>query len=274
MYFRFTQIQSKRSLPWLSKDFSGKILYVMKKFILLIFTLFFAFSCAKEKTSLQEKLIKDALVVLIISETSKTLSNSCRDYSGKANKLYYTDYYEGKFKSDTTKYTNIIIGDSSMDYSARLSGYLSLSSQSVAVAGNTLCDMQEQLPVINSTSPTWIVIGTLGGNDVLKKIDNTNIIKTGKSLYSNIRAKFPSIKLAGIGIHPTRVDYANSNRTIVNDALKLDLDCYINPDEFFTIETDGKASTGDLLENDEIHYNTTVAFKIKSKMASQCNINL
>ena len=244
----------------------------MKKCVLIL--LIFILSCAKEKTSFKDRLIKDALIVIIVFEVSKTLSNSCRDYSGKANQLYYTDYYEGKFKADKTQYANIITGDSSMDYSTRLDGYITISSQSVAVAGNTLCDMQEQLPAINSTSPTWVIIGTLGGNDVLKKIDNANIIKTGKALFSNIRAKFPSTQIAGVGIHPTRVDYANSNRAIVNDSLKSELDCYINPDEFFTIEADGKASTSDLLENDEIHYNSTVAFQIKSKLASQCNINL
>lgn len=237
---------------------------------ILIFV--FTFSCAKqEKKLISDELVRNILVLIILNDA---LSDSCRDYSGGTNELFYTDYYEGSFKADTNEYTNIVIGNSSMDYSTRLTDYLSSDSQSVAVAGNTLCDMQEQLPAINSTSPDWVVIGTLGGNDVLKKISNGNIAKSGKALFSAIRLKFPSTKIAGIGIHPTRVDYANTNRTVVNDALKPELDCYINPDEFFTIEDDGKASTSNLLENDTIHYNSTVSYQIKDKLESQCGITL
>src|SRR5262245_25167143 len=127
------------------------------KILLLILMLLFACQ-TKPKDGRETAYLLSALAIVNYQ------NSNCRAWSGNPNQLYFDTSYSGKFIADTKQYTTIVIGDSTMDFSTRLSGYLSSTSQTVAVAGNTLCDMSEQLPSINTLNPSYILIATTGGN--------------------------------------------------------------------------------------------------------------
>ena len=161
-----------------------------------------------------------------------------------------------------------------MDFSTRLEGYLSTTSKSFAVSGNTLCDMKEQLSSVQTPNPSWVIVATLGGNDILRRYATSNVIHSGNKLIEDIKTKYPSASIAGIAVHPTRVNYANQNRTAVHTALQPLLDCYIEPDSLFTYDTDGLPKEENFFADDPIHYNSTIAFKIKDALQTTCGINL
>jgi hypothetical protein len=239
----------------------------------IIFILFLLFSCSNpDKEEQRNK--KFALLALLYSQRPMPITD-CRSWSGEQNQLYYSEQYSLKFANDYTQYKTIIIGDSTMDISTRFAGYLSGTSQSVAVSGNTLCDMREQLGVINTKNPEFILISSAGGNDLAKKTPPDKTIKSGELLLDSIKAKFPSAKITFVGVHPTFLDYANRNRGDTNKSIESMTaqreGCYINPDSAFTIDASGYPSQSEML--DSIHYNQTTAFKIRSKIIS-CGVPL
>lgn len=196
-------------------------------------------------------------------------AENCRTYSGEANPVFTGSYY-ANYITDQTQYNKIILGDSTMDIACKWTNYISTGTACFPVSGNTLCDMQEQLYALNSKNPSFVMVSTSGGNDLLRKISNENIIKSGKSLIDKVTEKFPNAIKLIILVHPTRVDYANTNRKITNAEIKSYAESkgwkVENPDSVFTIESDGKASQNDLI--DSIHPTQTTGFKIKNKIYS------
>jgi hypothetical protein len=194
---------------------------------------------------------------------------SCSDFYSPRNYNYPTTKYAGTFLFDTKQYKTIIIGDSTMDFIRKIEDYHSESTQNVAVAGNTLCDMIEQLPSINTYYPEAIVISTGGGNDAIRKISNKMIVQTGKELIKHLRKKFPKTKIVLAGIHPTSLDYVNSNRKEINQELKTSVDCYVDPDPIFNIDKNGFPERGALI--DEIHYSIEKSLSIKKEF-EKCGV--
>jgi hypothetical protein len=152
-----------------------------------------------------------------------------------------------------------------MDISGNVTGFILGNTQNRAVSGNTLCDMYEQSSSLSFT-PKTIVIASLGGNDLLRHINNDNIITTGKDLVTDLRRRYPSVFLIGIGVHPTKVDYANQNRSSINTALQPLLNCYVDPDPSFT--------SGDSDYTDSIHYSAQVSLRIREAIATNCGVQL
>ena len=226
----------------------------MYKFQRILIIVLLVVGCAKERRPYHEQLAGDIFIAALYSNTAYQYSN-CRQRSGEANQLYLASEYGPKFMSDIAQYKTVIVGDSTMDYSSRIPGWLG-QAQSVAVAGNTLCDMQEQLPAIHSINPEWIVIATGGGNDVLRKYDAT---LNGKELVENIRYKWSNTNIALVGIHETVVDYANIARIEVNKELSSIVDCYVEPVDVVLI--------------DAIHYDKETAEKIKRELNGRCGIS-
>ena len=198
-------------------------------------------------------------------------SQQCRNYYGTSNTLFFSDEYLNKYTLQTPLNLSII-GDSTMDISSRYSGWMSSSTVSFAVSGNTLCDMYEQNINLNKTYKN-VLIASNGGNDILRKIPNDIIIQTFKQLSENIRK---TGSLTVIGIHPVRVDYANKQREYINSQIKIIVEnikgCYIDPSSLFTLDSDGRTVQEQML--DSIHYNQTKSFEIKNLVKNNCNIQI
>ncbi len=181
----------------------------------------------------------------------------------------FTDPYYGRYISDQRQYRILILGNSTEDIACNsFEGYRGPETGCFPVSGNKLPDMETQLCVLNTINPEWIIVGTMGGNDLLGQIDDTEIIKRGKSLIDSIDRKYPNAGKVFIKVHPTRVDYANQHR----DKTNSEISSYAiskgwkvtDPDSCFQVDSEGRALQSYLL--DAIHPNSSTSFCIKNKI--------
>ena len=242
------------------------------RFVLLLLVLLVGCNTDDRKKKEEEKL---KLLGLVIATNMQYQSQSCRAYYGEANFLFPHSQYYPSFVAKKTGYTNAIIGDSTMDISSSYSGWLSSGSVSYAVSGNTMCDMLEQFRTLNP-SVNNVLIATNGGNDLLRKVAIDRIESTGKELINTVNS-VKTGKLAVIGIHPTRVDYANQNRNDLNNRIKTYTEsvggCYVGGlDDLIPLDSQGRADQSYML--DSIHYNESVSNNVKSKILNICGVSL
>lgn len=236
--------------------------------ILLVFILF----CTNNNKDAEKN---RTLIGLILASQMNYVSQDCRAYYGEANFLFPNPEYYTNFLAKKSGYTNAVIGDSTMDISTRYSGWLSSNSVSYAVSGNTMCDMLEQFRTLNPTLGN-VVIASNGGNDLLRKVNIDRIEATGKELISAI-SSVKSGKLVVVGVHPTRVDYANQNRADLNSRIQKITEsysgCYVGGlDDLIPLDSENRANQSYML--DSIHYNESVSNGVKNKIQSICGISL
>ncbi|WP_232225753.1 SGNH/GDSL hydrolase family protein [Leptospira broomii] len=187
------------------------------------------------------------------------------------------DYY-GRVSSDTRDYANIIGIDSTMDISRQYGGFLNPSqSLSVAVIGNTACDAITQFGAIKTQNPQNFIISTADANGLLHGINNDYIVFTVQRLISKIRDRWPTIRIAVIGIHPTRNAAINNNKDYTNSKVgayvqTLSNSCYYDPMPLFGVGPGESAPTSLML--DTVHYNEAMSFQIKSMLQSVCGISI
>lgn len=198
----------------------------------------------------------------------------CIAYSMPLNWLYFLPAYYYKFHADTTQYSQILIGDSSMDYSARYPGFLSSGTQSVAVQGNKICDMLTQLPAINTTNPQAIIIGTPGGNDILDGIPN--IYDSERELFVTLKALYPSSRIVVAGLPPTQSGSINAEAGSINSSTLALLQqiypagqfCFVDP----ALAIGNPPMAGALF--DTVHYSYIGAMLLRQEIIDFCNITL
>lgn len=224
-------------------------------------------SCAKDKKH-HERLLNDLMIVELYQRIKPM---SCRDSYGQPNTLLNFSEYYTKF-TNTNTYTNIILGDSTMDISTRYEGFLSSHSYSLAIGGNTACDVLEQLAIVNVKTEN-VMYSTNDGNGGLRSIDINTIRKTNNDVINTIRTKFNPKVIVVILLHPTMLSNFEEKRITINNNFIIDNTgvCYILPDNLFTL-VNGIATEKDML--DSIHYNKDVSFKIKELVKEKCNIEL
>ena len=239
---------------------------MIKIFLLSILLLF---SCSQKKKPYYEKLIQDYMIMNVYM---KIQPETCRNSYGQPNLLLnYNEYYEKIFNRNT--YNTLIFGDSTMDISVRYVGFLSSTSFSYAIGGNTACDVLEQLDIVNAKT-SYVVYSTNDGNGGLRSIDNHTIRVTNNQVIAKIKARLNPTKIVVILLHPTRLLKFDDNRKIINDNFINDNQdvCNILPDELFTIENDGRASMDNMI--DSIHYNKDISFGIKRLIKEKCGVEL
>ena len=231
------------------------------------------------KKQQQIELISLILYASATKENGAIIERSeCRAYSGSANPLYPTSAYFTKFFTDQTDYEVVIRGDSTMDISSQYDWFLSPASQSVAVSGNTLCDMIEQVPAIKTVNPSAVIISTAGGNDLMHGIDLDLVIQSGKLLIDQTRSKFPFSKIVMVGIHPTFVTFGNENKAYTNSAIRDYLlntypdTCWIDPLPIFGKAEGEPPDASQML--DSIHYNETISGLVKDSILSLCGVQI
>ena len=264
----------------------------------------FAFACnysvvEKDRDTVRFTTLDVAVLLCFISGPCATAVTSappvephdCSSYSGAFNTLYYA---RPVFWEDTTQYQNIIIGDSTMDFSvnyeflkddpllatnyeipADYDFYDNVNTQSVAVSGNTLCDMIMQMGAINTANPTNIIVSTAGGNDIGRRISNDNVITSGKAFIDKVKGRFPESRLVMVGLHPTLVDYGNQNKATTNSAIRdylltKDNTCWVDPLSLFGVAEGSAANTADLI--DTIHYKPAISISLKQKIKTDCAV--
>ncbi len=195
------------------------------------------------------------------------------------NFVYGTLGYWPTYSTVTQQYKNIVIGDSTMDISKSTAGWYDPTITYVySVSGNRFCDMTRQwIPQSRQTNVQVVIIGTAGGNDLLQNENLTEIVNNGKILINKVRSQWPSAKIVMIAIHPTQVSSANTNKPTTNNAIQTYLNgmsntCFYDPWPLFTGVTNNTmaAQSSDML--DSIHYNSSMALKIKTALNTNCGI--
>lgn len=262
----------------------------MKKLLLSLAVLCFSFLAACQSESPEHKRKKQLKQILVLLAADYVVRNqvqyeqsSCSEYSPAPN-IGYPVYWPN-FHNDVKQYNTVIIGDSTMDISSRYGGFLGTGTQSVAIGGNTACDVITQLPAINTASPSVIILSTNGGNDMMAGVSDSNVINTVTMLIKRLHQKYPSSKLVVVGVHPTLVAYGNAHKATVNTAVQNALNaeypasqrCYVNPLVLFGVVEGAAANSSDMLTDssgkvDSIHYNQAMSFAIKNKIQTDCSI--
>lgn len=182
----------------------------------------------------------------------------------------------GTFNSEFRQFQNIVIGDSTMAFSDAFPGFIDHSrTYNYAVPGNTLCDMVRQWPAIHQNGPSFILVSTAGGNDLLRSVGDSDVIRNGTALADKIRAKWPGSFQCWIGVHPTLVAYANAHKAATNAAIKahvlsLGFSAWVDPLPVFGVAEGSPANPTSLLPGDAVHYNATTAGNLKSAAQASC----
>ena len=262
----------------------------MKKFLsALLLTLSLSY-CSQVNDALyphptkKQEMIKDigtAYTIALLANPILDFSVTCTfpPANNFDNAIYGTAGYWPVYNFVTTQYQNIIIGDSTMDISRNVAGWLdSTITYAYPVSGNRFCDMIHQwVPQSRQKNVQVVIIATAGGNDLLQNENLTEIINNGKILINKARAQWPNAKIVMIAIHPTQMANANVNKPTTNNALKAYLNgmsntCFYDPWPLFTGVTNDTmaAQSSDMI--DSIHYNAAMAMKIKTALNTNCGI--
>lgn len=202
------------------------------------------------------------------NEALKLLILDCLQEYKTLNPLYpfYTDSI---FKNYSASCDNVIIGDSTMDYSRVMSFYDPVRTYNYAIAGNTACDYLYQLEAIKCY-PKNVLIATPDGNGVIKNISCQTSVDTIRKVITIVKDKWnPNIVI--IGINPVLLTNVNTNKNPVNQEVSKLGACYINPLPIFGV-TENQLPDSSLMI-DQIHYQEIIYTKFKAKIYNQCGIN-
>jgi hypothetical protein len=235
--------------------------------ILLALILIFV-SCKHENKNKNEELIKH-LIVLELYQRIQV--KPCREYYGQPNSmLMFPEYYD-KFMN-TNSFTNLVLGDSTMDISTRYTDYLSSNSYSLAIGGNTACDVLEQMSLIAIKTDN-VIFSTNDGNGGLRNVDVNKIRETNNEVVRSIKEKLKPKIIVVVLLHPTMLSKLESKRQVINANFINDNKdvCSILPDELFTL-VNGLSTELDMI--DTIHYNQRISFGIKDLILKKCNVGL
>lgn len=219
-------------------------------------------------------------LTLLAMQGPRYLGHSCFNRDPRFNPFYDTYPFNYVDRQDWNSYKTLIIGDSTMDFSHRIDGWIDRSKvQVIAVSGNTCCQMLMQRPIADATQvkDRWVnrqetietvVISSMCGNDLLQhgKVDVAK--ENGWDLLTEVARVFPGRRIVWAGVHPTRVDYGNQTKGEVNNYLKThpDLDCYVDPLPIFG-KTEGQAADEDqMIPGDAVHYGVDMANGIRNAM--------
>lgn len=231
------------------------------KLWLVVLPLIFVSCVNKKERSPSKKDIGIALAFILGCKYSST------------NPLFPDVYYD-HYSSNRNQYKTLILGDSTMDIACNSFVGYSGEAGCFPVSGNKIPDFQSQLCVLSTINPSYVVVSTMGGNDLLSQTPNDEIIRRGFGFVDALNAKYPNATKVFIQVHPTRVDYANENRGKTNSAISSYAISkswkVVDPDSCFVVDGQGRALQSYLL--DAIHPNQSSSNCIKSKVISECGV--
>lgn len=247
----------------------------MKKLIAIILTILLVVNCVQHQSNKK----KNYSIAISYFFLNKPIEPKC--VIDQYNPSYYATNYMPTYSIDRNKYTNVVIGDSTIDIPFRNGyAYNTSTTKMVAVSGNTLCDMYNQFDtsIPNENFPTNFIISSLGGNDYLRGISDSDILNNFKFMFSKIQERKPSGKIVLIGVHPTLIDSINkrkdaNNKTLKDYALSQNSNvCYIEPMDS-TGKTSGQlADVNQMLDN--IHMTVSLSSTIFDTIPSKCGVSL
>lgn len=237
-------------------------------FAICISILFFLFCSPNSNREKENNLF---LLGLIHLENSNVYEFASCQTSYQLNPVYISGGFAERFLTDFKTYKNVFFGDSTAAFYSEFPNFLDPSTtQNNATPGDTICDYRSRFKKSIRSRPENIVISTAGGNDLLKKVPNSLIIETFKDFHRSLKLHFPFSKITYIEVHPSFVDYANSERKSIASQMRIHSQdaCWITPDSCFS----DPLLPSELL--DTIHPNKGPAFCIKNLVLNHCGVLL
>lgn len=171
----------------------------------------------------------------------------------------------------------ILRGDSTLAYSGLTVGWT--DGHNRAVAGNTACDMIQQLPAAPGGTPEAVLLASYGGNDLLHGYSEDIAVLNMIDLIDQTRAHWPGARIVGIGIHPTRALSLGSSPCEVNARVRKHLlsladTCDVDPYPVFNKTCGELADVDQMLPGDVIHYNPRMGALLKKELFDRCGLRL
>jgi hypothetical protein len=168
----------------------------------------------------------------------------------------------------------VIIGDSTMDLSRPFNPW-SFFTDNRAISGNTACDFLYQSRSIGVGYET-AMIATMDGNGILRGVSLEASVRTLKKVVSYAKDSLKVSNVILLGVHPIRNENANIRKNAINGQMKAYANqngyCFIDMVELFGKTELQMADESQMI--DDIHYKDYFYPLIKSKIKSQCNIDV
>jgi hypothetical protein len=242
--------------------------------LLLVTTLMSLANCNQPKPSknkVNDYLISTYLIYNFYDE--------CLISYGQPNPLYFT--HSAIFPSYNGAKV-LWIADSTIDFSRGRTDFTTSLSDNRAVAGNTACDFLNQ---IRSASPGYetLIVASSDGNGVSRGVSSETSITTLTKVYDYGANVLKVKNIIAVGIHPIKSPEINARKNAVNAGIrKLAQErgyCYIDMVELFgktdsQIADDSQMATTITGEVDTIHYNVKFYALLKTKIKTQCGIDI
>lgn len=171
----------------------------------------------------------------------------------------------------------ILRGDSSLDLAGDIPEWT--TGHNRAVFANTACDSIQQIGAAPLGNPEAVVISTYGGNEMLHGHGDDVVFTNVQDLVNQTRERWPSARIAGVGIHPMRAASTADRPCEINRRVRewlatLPNTCDVDPYPIFGVACGGLAAEGQMLPNDPLHYSWEMAGKIKDALRAQCGVQL
>jgi hypothetical protein len=216
---------------------------------------------------------------LIASYFIYGFNDECLISYGSLNPLYNT--YASIFPSYNGAKV-LWIADSTIHFSKGRTDFLTDLSDNRAVAGNTACDFLNQ---IRSASPGYetLIVASSDGNGVSRGVSSETSITTLTKVYDYGTNVLKVKNIIAVGIHPIKSPEINARKNAVNAGIrKLASErgyCYIDMVSLFgktdsQIADDSQMATTITGEVDTIHYNVKFYALLKTKIKTQCGIDI
>ncbi|TGK15247.1 SGNH/GDSL hydrolase family protein [Leptospira fluminis] len=222
--------------------------------------------------------IRNAAIMYLIADQIALTPDECTKTYITTNLVWPLPANYGRISSETRNFQTIIGIDSTIDIASQYPNFLNPETTfSVAVGGNTACDAITQFNSIKTPNPQNFVISSADGNGLLHGIRADDSVKTTIRLVSKIRSRWPNVKVAVVGVHPTRLQGINSVKDYTNSQIatylkSLTHTCYYDPMPLFGVGPGESAPASLML--DSIHYNGNISFQIKEKLRENCEISI
>jgi len=241
----------------------------MKKiFILILITVSIFLNCQQKKPK------ESKLDYLVATFFIYGFTDECVNSYGYLNSLYNT--YTAVFPSYNGAKV-LWIADSTIHFAKLETDFTTELSDNRAIYGNTACDFLNQ---IRAASPGYetLIVASADGNGVLRGISAETSLKTLKKVFSYGKDVIKVKNIIVVSIHPIPDQDINTRKNAINYAVKKEAEeqgyCYIDMPALFGKSDTQFPDSSQMRPGDKIHYDSSIYPLLKSKIKTQCGVDV
>lgn len=243
----------------------------MKTKLITLLLIISSFGCNEFK---KEKPKKNKLILAAITAYAYNFTDECLADYVVLNNLYNS--YLNVFP--TYNGAKVLwIADSTIDFARYEPNFITELSDNRAIYGNTACDFLNQIRSVSVGYET-LIVGTMDGNGVLRGVSADTSIKTLKKVFSYGKDVLQVKNLILLGIHPIPDESINTRKNVINNSIKSIANeqgyCYIDMVTLFGKTETQFPDSYQMKPGDKIHYSSVIYPLLKSKIKTQCGVDI